>query len=207
MSITQLPPMVDALGAARRLQALACAGYGTAHLGELMVAHRLHVRAWQRHEHRRIRLTTHERIDYTYWRLIDQDGPSTLAKIYAAQRRPRWHPIEAWTPETIDDPSAAPYSGTDALLYVDEELIERVQAGIRNYLDLTDTEKMVLFERHLLNDGSIRGFRNRYRPVPKRQFERLILQTPRLHGLLRPDDRPKALREQEKDDADQRLVG
>ena len=179
--------LIDATGAARRLQALACAGYGTGYLAGLLVAHRLHVRSWQSHEHRQIKRSTHQRIDYTYQRLWDTDGGSTLARRHAAGCG--WHPFEAWTDGTIDDPAAPPYSDPAQTSLVDPELLARVRAGRRPYADLSGTEKIELLTAHLRTGLSLRGFRNRYRPVPKPELFVLLALRPELWHLLEPHER------------------
>lgn len=173
---------INAIGVARRLQALGCAGYGVAPLADLLAAHRMHVKAWQRHRWHQVHLSTHQRIDYTYQRLWDTDGGSTLARDNAVRRG--WQPFEAWTDTTIDDPAAYPYSDPEQINYVDQVLISRVQCGRRPYLDLSNAERIELLIQHLIAGGSMRGFRDRYRPVPKRQLDLLIAQRPDLWPLI-----------------------
>jgi hypothetical protein len=182
--MSERPTTVDAIGAARRLQSLACAGYGVAPLADLMAAHRMHVKAWQRHRWQSIHLATHERIAYTYLRLWDTDGGSTLARDHAARRG--WHPFEAWTDVTIDDPGAYPYGDPAQINYIDRVLIKRVRDGKRPYLDLSDAERIELLTQHLTAGGTMRGFRDRYRPVPKRQLDLLIAQRPDIWPLVQP---------------------
>lgn len=179
-------PMVDSLGAARRLQGLACIGYGTHYLADQMVAHRLHVRAWQMQHHDRILVVTHQRIDYTYQRLWEVNGPSKLARDYAEQRG--WLPPDAWTDNTIDDPLAYPYGDPAQADYIDEIKLARVKAGKHEYLSMTGLEKLTLLAQHLRGGGTLRGFRNRYRPVPKRELCGLVQRHEWIWPLLDPDD-------------------
>jgi len=183
---TARPVLINATGAARRLQAAACAGYGTGHLAELLVANRMHVRAWQQHRRAQIHLATHQRIAHTYERIWDTDGRSTLARQHAIRRG--WHPFEAWTDSTIDDPGAPPYSDPEQTGYVDQVLLQRVTRGERAYLDLSAAEKLELLRLHLETGTSLRGFRNRYRPVPKRELDVLVSLHPDIWPLLKPDD-------------------
>ena len=178
---------VDSVGTARRLQALACAGYGTAHLAGLMVASRMLVKAWQQHHWHRVHLATHQRVAYTYQHLWDTDGPSTLARRHALDVR-GWHPFEAWTDRTIDDPAAYPYGDPAQSAYVDQVLLARVVAGSRPYADLSGAEKVELLLVHLRGGLSLRGFRNRYRPVPKRELFLLLSRRPDLWVLLAPHE-------------------
>jgi hypothetical protein len=196
---------VDAVGAARRLQALACAGYGVVPLAELMVAHRMHVKAWQHHRWRNIHLSTHERIAYTYECLWDTDGGSTQARQHATRRG--WQPFEAWTDATIDDPGAYPYGDPEQREYVDRVLIKRVRDGKRPYLDLSDAERIELLIQHLTAGGTMRGFRDRYRPVPKRQLDLLIATRPDLWPLIPPPHLPTRMIEGKVSIESLRLVG
>lgn len=192
MTATRL--MIDATGAARRLQALACAGYGTGHLANLMAAQRLYVRAWQQHHRVKILWTTHQRIDYTYLKLWDTDGPSTLARQHA--RRRGWLPFEAWTDRTIDDPGAAPYCDPEAVGYIDRVKLAKVVAHQVRYIELTGAEKMELLANYLQNAvartigerASLRSFINRFRPVPRRELRYLVMGRPEIWPLFQPDD-------------------
>lgn len=196
---------IDAVGAARRLQALACARYGVAHLADMLVAGRMHVKHWQRHTWRTIHLATHQRIDYVYQRLWDTEGPSTLAHKHARMRG--WHDFDAWTERTIDNPGAPPYSDPDQVNYIDWVLLERVRTGRRRYLDLSDAEKVALLIQHLNDGGGLRAFRDRYRPVPKRELDYLIVRQPSMWPLLNPTDLPRQARRQEASFEDFRLAG
>lgn len=197
------PETVDATGAARRLQALAVAGYGTAHLADLMAANRMHVKAWQHHQRQQIHLITHQRIGYTYTKLWDTEGPSTLARQHAQRRG--WHPFEAWTDRSIDDPGAFPFGDPEQLNYIDRVLLQRVATGRRQYRDLSAAEKIELLVAHLSAGFSLRGFRNKYRPVPKRELVILVVQRPEIWPLFNPSDLDGLLR-RESTVADLRLV-
>jgi len=182
--MTTTAPTTNAIGAARRLQALACAGYGVTPLADMLVASRMHVKAWQHHRWQNVHRTTHERIAYTYSKLWDTDGGSTQARDHAGRRG--WQPFEAWTDTTIDDPAAYPYGDPEQINYIDRVLIKRVRDGKRRYLDLSDAERIELLTLHLIAGGTMRGFRDRYRPVPKRQLDLLIAQRPGIWPLVHP---------------------
>jgi hypothetical protein len=100
-----------------------------------------------------------------------------------------WHSFDAWTDATIDDPGAYPYGDPEHVNYVDQVLVQRVRRGLRRYIELNDREKMELLRLHLADGGSLRRFRDLYRPVPKREFEALLANRPDLWPLLRPEDR------------------
>jgi hypothetical protein len=164
------------------LQALACAGYGTGLLAHHLATQRMRVKAWQQRHHWQVHLSTHQRVDYAYWRLIDYDGPSTQARRYARLRG--WQPIEAWTVDTIDDPTAAPYSDPAQASYLDLEAINQVRAGSARYDDLQLMEKQYMLLEHLRLGGSLRGFKDRYRPVPQREVKQMARANQELATLL-----------------------
>lgn len=160
---TQPPRKVSGIGAARRLQALCCAGYSNEDIGKrigrraLTVAHWRHCQPGQL-----ITRQTHDLIATVYNDLWDTKGPSVVASRYA--QRAGYLPFEAWTEETIDDPNASPYS--EAASFVDEELLRRVRTHKRDFIELTPAEQLALFSAHMAAGGTPRGFRDKYRPVP-----------------------------------------
>ena len=165
------PHVVDSIGVARRLQALAYAGYGA---GYILLHHyggvdRTHFMDWRNQSSPRVLAATHGRIATIYGELWDTSGPSNIATRSAVQRG--WHPFDAWTDATIDDPGAQPYTAQDAVRYIDWEKLNRTKlpAGHRlrvNFVDLTPAEQRHLYDLHVQAGGSPRGFRDRYRPVP-----------------------------------------
>lgn len=162
-------PMTDSTGVARRLQALACAGYGTGLLAYHLVVSRENVIVWREQRRGLIRAVTHQIVSYTYERLIDRDGPSTLARSHASERG--WHPIDAWDQTTIDNPDAQPYQQLGG--WTDWVLLDHVRKRtiingkpMARFVDLSRSDQRQLFHEHLSRGGSARGFRDRYRPVP-----------------------------------------
>jgi hypothetical protein len=175
--------MTASVGAARRLQALARAGYGTGQLADLLQVRRRHVTWWRTPHYRQIHILNHRRIANLYSLLWDTDGKSLLARLHAEQQS--WHPYEAWTDATIDDPGAAPYSDPEALAYIDWVLLDLVRQGKRRYLELTPAERRTLLREHVLDrNGSLRGFRDRYRPVPVSDLRSMVADDPQLRERL-----------------------
>lgn len=169
---------VDSTGAARRLQALARAQYGIPHLLPLLPgsAHNS-LYKWRAHCSPIIRLTSHQAVARLYTRLWDTEGPAPAVAARAADRG--WHPFEAWTDQTIDNPRATPYGDPEAIEFVDWEKINRARLEPRHpmrvpFTQLTPAEQDALYRRHIDAGGSTRGFRDRYRPVPIADLRRLV---------------------------------
>lgn len=174
------------IGVARRLQALAVAGYGSGEIAHHLVAARWRVVRWRQPFCRQVQLTTHQRVAYTYERLYHTDGPSTLARQHALALG--WQPIDAWTDHTIDDPDAAPYSDPEQSNHIDWILLDRIRRRQQpgGYALLTPSEQLVLLREHFLRGGgTLRGFRDRYRPVPIEPLRRLVASDPGLRGCER----------------------
>lgn len=160
----QLLTLVDATGTARRLQALACAGYGLGEVAAALESRRLTVQGWRRMHHPRVRSDTQSLVATLYARWWDTEGPSNAARMYAA--RHGWLPFEAWTDTILDDPAAAPYSDPEALAYLDWVLLDQVVHRRRGFLALNEAERLHLYREHAGRGGTPRSFRDRYRPVP-----------------------------------------
>jgi hypothetical protein len=161
--VPQLLTLVDATGTARRLQSLACAGYGLGDVAEALESRRLTVQGWRRKRHPLVRSDSRDLVATLYARWWDTDGPSQAARSYAAKHG--WLPFEAWTDDILDDPQAAPYSDPEALAYLDWVLLEQVRSRRREFRALSDAERLYLFRLHMGQGGTSRGFRDRYRPV------------------------------------------
>jgi hypothetical protein len=162
--------LVDSLGAARRLQAIACAGYtlGDVHAVQPK-ASMLQLTRWRVQERRWIRSVNHGLVVDLYDLLWDTDGPHPRVALWAANRG--WQPFEAWTDDTIDDPDAGPYTAPEMVDSIDWEKLNRavLPPGSRlrvRFVDLTPAEQRQLYQQHMAGGGSPRGFRDRYRPVP-----------------------------------------
>lgn len=154
--------LVDAVGTARRLQALACAGYGLGEIAKMLGSRRLTVQSWRRQRHRLVRMETRVIVGDLYDRLWCTDGPSQSARIYAD--RNGWLPFEAWTDELIDDPTAVAYQ--EAHLSIDWVLLDLVKTRHRQFMVLNDAERLYLYRACVARGMTPRGFRDRYRPVP-----------------------------------------
>lgn len=177
------PFRLDALGISRRLQALARAGFGAGLIAEKLDWSERYGSLWIRslRTPRRpmVAQATFRTIAGLYSSLWDTDGPSNTARRWAISAD--WQPFEAWTDLTIDDPRALPFeSGPD----IDLVLIQRVRERAPLYLDdpkrrralftdLNRAEQLYVLAEHLALGGSLRGFRDRNRPVPMKLLEEL----------------------------------
>jgi hypothetical protein len=110
--ITRPTTPVDIIGAQRRLQAMACDGWGSNEIGGLLAIHPSMVR---RHRggnpHRRTTITwgLHEAYRELFEKIqsqADPSGPSEWTRIHA--ERLQYVPAERWEEGTIDDPAAEP---------------------------------------------------------------------------------------------------
>ena len=97
--------LVDAIGTARRLQALATMGYTQADLAAAMGWKGVQMVARSLKAHRVARSTA-ERVSAAYERLSMKPGPSPRAAKRA--RHAGWAPPLAWDEGRIDDPTAKP---------------------------------------------------------------------------------------------------
>ena len=163
----QDPHTVDSTGTARRLQALGLAQYGLPRLSSMTGYLYPTMKRWQQQHSERVTILTRDTVRYLYEQLWCTDGPDLRAAEIAAERG--WHPFEAWTDLSIDDPTAEPYGALEQRQYVDWEQVNRVLARQNNrvvFTDLSPAEQVALWRTHVANGGSTRGFRDRYRPVP-----------------------------------------
>src|SRR5687767_5518228 len=144
---------INSIGAARRLQALAAAGYGTGQIAHHLAAPRWRVTRWRQPHCQQVWLATHQRIDYLFQRFYHTDGTSDLAREHA--RRLGWQPVDAWTDRTIDDPTAQPYSDPAQTDHVDWVLLDQVRNRERHqgFLQLTNPERLVLLREHFLQQS------------------------------------------------------
>lgn len=123
-----VPQVVNSLGTARRLQALAAIGWSCPALAaELGYGSYAAVTYLQRRYRTTVLRSIAERVSAVYDRLSMTPGPSVRAVRTAA--RNGWAPPLAWDDDEIDDPTARP-SGT-TLVVVDEVAVERAVQGER----------------------------------------------------------------------------
>jgi hypothetical protein len=80
-----------------------------------------------------------------YGRIHVEDGPTPRVRLWAERRG--WHPPEAWSADTIDDPAAEPYGWCSVEVDVDEVAVAQVEQGVRSWADLTDAEQRALVGR------------------------------------------------------------
>jgi hypothetical protein len=134
----QTPKLIDPTGTIRRLQALACLGYGGKQIGE-QVAKNLE---WSRKLIRSQQITTTnaQLVADLYDRLSMTPATHPLAgRIRRDSAEKGWAPPLAWDDDSIDDPSARPYGGRDRRDGVDEVVVERLLAG--DHVRATKAEK------------------------------------------------------------------
>lgn len=179
----QEPRLVDSTGTARRLQALGLAGFGLAHLADLTGYWYPTLLRWQRQHTAKITTVNRDTVRYLYQQLWCADGPDQRAIQIATAHG--WCPFEAWTDQTIDDPQALPYTATEQREYVDWERLNRIKqktipVGLLavTFESLSPAEQLELWRAHVAHGGSVRGFRDRYRPVPIDTLRWLIQEVP-----------------------------
>lgn len=104
------PTTIDAIGARRRLQALACMGWGLTALAAETGIYWNHL--YSLRSGRRVRMwrPTGDAIRVVYDRVADRLGPDPRAITWA--RKHGWAPPICWDDDTIDDPDAQPDYGT-----------------------------------------------------------------------------------------------
>ncbi|MEV4212651.1 hypothetical protein [Micromonospora sp. NPDC049662] len=98
--------LVDAVGARRRLQALAVIGWSFSD-----VARRLGCTAQTVHRYTRqpyITQAKHDQLAVLYDELRRRPAHDPERRVRNHARRQRWNGPQAWTPQTIDDPAAEP---------------------------------------------------------------------------------------------------
>lgn len=123
------PRTIDNTGSRRRVQALGAVGWTMKVIAQEV--------GWQvpqalyraLHSNRGVRPFTAARIAEVYDRLSMQQGPSNSARMRASAKG--WPPPLAWDDDTIDDPDAQPYTGSDSRAdgIVDEVLVQRAMSG------------------------------------------------------------------------------
>lgn len=192
----RLPPhaVVPGIGAVRRLQALACAGFGARMIAKMLGESATMVGRWRCGFRVGIQYRHHRQVDDLYQRLINGAEPRLTPGMRATATKAisrGWQPVEAWDDQTIDDPDATAYSHLERDTYVDWEKVNRVKRrqvvdGVRyQFTDLSWPEQLHLFHEFVQAGGSPRTFRDRYRPVPAailRALEETIGEDLRLVG-------------------------
>lgn len=136
-------PIVDAVGVRRRARALARAGWNLTDLA-MRIGYTAPVGPKWAYAVR-VHLGTLEKVAALYDELSSLDGGSIRAARWAERRG--WHPPEAWSDSTIDDPAAEPYSWCRG--DIDEVAIEQFEAGALRWSGLSDAEQREMVRRHL----------------------------------------------------------
>jgi hypothetical protein len=133
---TREPLVVNSLGTARRLQALAALGWTLADLGTELGYNKSMVGHLQTRRHKQILKSTADRVTAAFNRLSMQVGGSDKTRRRAV--REGWPPPLAWN-DDIDDPRARP-AGSAARGVVDEVLVSEALAGRRGERQLNRAE-------------------------------------------------------------------
>lgn len=142
LSVTSKPDSfgtVDAVGARRRLQALAIAGWGIPDLADRCRVGREGLRQIRAGK-ARIEVRTHRAIAELYDQLWDRkplaetgDQRRASSRVHSLAVRAGWVGALAWDDDEIDDPKSRPRSGkakTNRVI-VDEVAVERLKRGER----------------------------------------------------------------------------
>lgn len=137
---------VDGTGTRRRIRALMRAGWSQGDIaGRLGFDHSV-VSEWATlADGGRVHPDSADVVRILYGRMYAEDGPSQRVRRWAERRG--WHPPEAWSDATIDDPEAEPYDWCRD--DVDEVAIDLVEAGERRWSTLNDAEQRELVRRHV----------------------------------------------------------
>jgi len=140
--------MVPPTATVRMIRALVADGHSLSSLAARL--DRTVHRAWMLANERMTAVTveTERAVADLYDDLALTPGTGTRARNMA--RTKGWHPREAWTDDTIGDPTAKPFSAAGPE-DVDRVLVERVAEGRRPFADLNDAEQVELWrvwERH-----------------------------------------------------------
>jgi hypothetical protein len=138
---------IDGVGVRRRIQALACIGWSQADVAQRAGYNESVGSNWANAA--RVLQGTRNTVAAIYDELSTIDGPTPRAAV--AARRRGWHPPEAWSDATIDDPQAEPYDWCRD--DVDEVAVEQVEQGVRRWSELTNAEQRELVRRHV---GTVR---------------------------------------------------
>lgn len=146
---------VNACGTRRRIQGLAVDGWSSATIAERLGITQAAVSHWM-YTHR-VKRATAEKIRAIADELDGVPGPNRKTRLYA--ERKGWHPLDAWTEETIDDPNAEPNTGEiDRRAFVDEAAVLQACSGDRPVAMLTKLERFHAVERMArqgMNDTTI----------------------------------------------------
>lgn len=149
---------VDALGPARRLQALVAIGYSARHLGERLGTQQQNVSRLMHSHQKWLQVATRDRIVAVYNELHMTPGPSTRARTIA--KKHGWLPPLAWN--NVDDPHEKPRTGDRATNngHVDPAIVERLLAGEK--VPSTPAEKGEALRRWTASGNSAKSLADRH---------------------------------------------
>ncbi|MEV1013735.1 hypothetical protein AB0I89_23580 [Micromonospora sp. NPDC049801] len=140
---THAPGLIPAVGAARRLQALAVAGYEAVDIGTRLGVHREQIRRWRTPTAPTISRRRHNDIAALTRQLAGTVGPSRTARTVAHQKG--WQPLAAW--DDIDNPDEQPQVREAHHHRDPRPLIHRVLTGLAPIDVLTASEQARLWLR------------------------------------------------------------
>jgi len=149
------PQLVPAIGAARRLQALAAIGHDAVRLAGPLHTTPKQVRDWRTPTCPTITRRRHNNIRDLAEHLAETRGMSRMARTVAHHNG--WVPLAAW--DDIDDPDALPRLRDDRHQRDGRPLIERVLAGRAHIELLTEAEQARLCLRWV-EDRQRQGLRH-----------------------------------------------
>lgn len=143
---------VGALGAIRRLRALAVMGWDTTTLAGIAGVPARDLRALRAAEYRTVRVDLADAVERLFHDLCMRQGPSKRS-VTIATRRHGWAPPLAW--DDIDDPAERPRGVTDPARgrsrgtgrSIDEIAVARAMQGPAQTPDLTTAERRIVVGR------------------------------------------------------------
>ncbi len=137
---------IDGTGTRRRIHALMRSGWSQGDIGARLGVDHAVVSEWAiLPDGGRVHPDSADIVRILYGRLCAEDGTNHRARMWAERRG--WHPPEAWSDATIDDPAAEPYSWCRD--DVDEVAVRRFidEGGL--WSALTEAEQREVVRRHL----------------------------------------------------------
>ncbi len=135
--------LIAGVGVRRRVRALVCIGWEQRVLAGRLGYDQSVGSNWANAT--QVHRSTHDKVSALYDELSSLDGGSVRASRWAQRRG--WHPPEAWSDETIDDPTAEPYDWCRD--DVDEVAVARLLDGRLNWGALGEAEQREVVRRHL----------------------------------------------------------
>lgn len=137
---------IDGTGTRRRIHALMRAGWSQGDIGARLGVDHTVVSEWAiLPDGGRVHPDSEQIVRILYGRIHAEDGTNHRARMWAQRRG--WQPPEAWSDQTIDDPTAEPYDWCRD--DVDEVAIAKFEVGALKWSGLTDAEQREMVRRHM----------------------------------------------------------